>query len=315
MLQAPHLLTEDYTSPVLDSTVELITSQNLNEVDVVQLSHSNPQSTLLRSVKQRSSCAASSCHCTNGSSSPVSRRQSEAQLSTLPTASPCACGEDFARGVDAGRKSISFYSYSDLVNYERASKLSRDLVMSPASASVGTDTDSPNMAPLNLPEMLDGPNGDSQPQLPNPYSPPSTTDDNFDIFSISSERPQDNINSVSSTGNVDDAESTHVWSPFSGKLRSMSESANQEDSFGTRLESSFSGGATFDNNMSSSEDITAASPCSPNYVEEPVNVCSAKDFLQSKSRQLRNSVTNTSATVSGSPSITVGGDSSDSLDK
>ncbi|QPG73799.1 hypothetical protein FOA43_001113 [Brettanomyces nanus] len=354
MFQAPHLITEDFTSPVLDSTVELITNQNLNDVDVVQLSHSNPQSTLLRSVKHRAS-SAGSCTSNNTLSagySPISRRQSDIQFNFCvksPPRSPLRCsppptnpmnfgssrsslsGDSLlghnSHSGEPGRKSISFYSYSDLVNYERSARLSRDLIMSPSTAaSVSLDTESPDIAPLSLSDMIDDHINPSQPppiqekpQLLRSQlqmterdgavnsgltSPPSTTDDNCDLFSLTSHSGKENVNSVSSTGNMEESESVRAWSPFTDyKARSMSDSARMDGPAGAKLNSCIIRGGPSFTTAEASNTMTPA----PNYIADSVNVCSAKDFLKSKSRQLCGRANTT--THSGSPSVTIGADS------
>lgn len=217
----PHLFTENYISPVLDSTVELITQQeNLDNVDVVELSHSNPQSTLLKCVsnsntsthshRQGSVSGASSVQASPRRVS-LSNPRFPMSLSTSTASSnviddecdPSVCGPNQG---DHGRKSISFYSYSDLVNYERASKLSRDLVMSPST----NDGEEPSSAEMDTSDT-----------------------NNADIFSITSK--------PCATG-PDEEQSVCCWCP----------------------------------DPKSSSD----------QVSDPVNVCSARDYLQLRQNQI-----------------------------
>lgn len=281
MTQTPHLLSEDYTSPVLDSTVELITNQNFNDVDVVQLSHSHTGASILRNAKSRSNSTASSDSDAT-ESAPLADTSAYPPSSTGSSLSPSSPvfkmgsgdsrGESFTHMIDAGRKSISFYTYSDLVNFERSSKLSRDLVMSPATtAAESATTDSAPGSP-----QLDSKH---QPDLRGRASPPSA-EDNCDLFSIGTHQ-DDNVNSMSSTGNGDDGGSIHAWP--------QSRANNKVGDYGAPLEACFSRGAALE--TGGLDSIL----CDDNFVDRDVdttvdsmNICTAKDLLQSKSRQLCN---------------------------
>ncbi|KAF6007535.1 hypothetical protein HII12_004425 [Brettanomyces bruxellensis] len=319
-IQAPHLITEDFTSPVLDSTVELITNQNLNDVDVVQLGFRSPSSAFMRSVGRRRSTQSSAgtagaADITGTSVSPTSAQlapvpvQAAQQAAPVGSAGSNMSGESFSGAMDSGRKSISFYSYSDLVNFEKSSKLSRDLVMSPATAasssvstggvselSAGGSTGAGGSAgagasilvrPGRSPDgkiRAVGMAGAVSSSL-GAISPPSTTDDNCDLFSLSSE-PEDNVNSMSSNGN----EATDIisdWVPCGKRTRDQA-------AVGTPLETCFSRGANLEGGgldavLCGEGEESGSTEESNLERNEAVNVCSAKDLLQQRSRELHNS--------------------------
>ncbi|ODV85570.1 hypothetical protein CANARDRAFT_7676 [[Candida] arabinofermentans NRRL YB-2248] len=164
-----HLLTENYTSPILDSTVELISNKNmdLDSIDIVQYPHrlsvsiptspqmqhqqqhqqqnqagqSPTQSPHLAGLCRRQSSftnspvlfsppevSSSSQELNKSQSQPIhaSLSRSLSSVSYNPfTETPYAILNSTATEYEIPtskspkRKSISFYSYSDLVNYER----------------------------------------------------------------------------------------------------------------------------------------------------------------------------------------------------
>lgn len=156
-----HLFSENYTSPVLDSTVELISSEKFDDTDVVEVPHARASQQLFKSHSHVSNSSIS------GSSSPrmsISRKysntnnsftaknpvnldhiqtsfshnRSKSSLSNLSSplvntkSEPqCTCNNANTSNnnpinadsplVSPHRKSISFYSYLDLLDYERMS--------------------------------------------------------------------------------------------------------------------------------------------------------------------------------------------------
>ncbi len=315
-IQAPHLITEDFTSPVLDSTVELITSQNLNDVDVVQLGCRSPSSAFMHSVGHRRGTQSSTGTVgtadtaeTAGTAGPIDAtgQVTSSRPGVVGSASSKLSGESFSKAIDSGRKSISFYSYSDLVNFEKSSKLSRDLVMSPATArssSVSTggvsdtglavNTGSPAHAGIHASGASRSPDGKTHAvgfvgtmsSSVSAASPPSTTDDNCDLFSMSSE-PEDNVNSISSNGN-EAVDIVSDWVPCTKSSR------EQAPTIGTPLEVCFSRGANFEGGgldavLSGDQDESNLASQTNRESGKAVNVCSAKDLLQLRSRELHNS--------------------------
>ncbi|KAG0686353.1 hypothetical protein C6P40_004344, partial [Pichia californica] len=166
-----HLLSENFTSPALDSTVELISSPNFDDIDVVEIPYSRPSQQLFKSHSHVSSSSATATATTSNSDSQFSPKftfsrklsnnlnsplnnktcfshnRSKSSLSNL---SPpliksksynfCTCNNNNNNNnsnnnteinktftniesplISPNRKSISFYSYSDLINYEKLS--------------------------------------------------------------------------------------------------------------------------------------------------------------------------------------------------
>lgn len=188
-LRPRHLLSENYTSPVLDSTVELISSQQFDNTDVVEVPHAHPSHNLFKCYSHNSSSVSSprlsfSRKLSGGTANPfiLDSQSQQAPLSksksfSSPLVTPrakskndliCTCNtnnnnnsnnnnntnstnntnsisgtnhtntptslnnipDSMSTSTKQGylqsptpltpsRKSISFYSYLDLVNYER----------------------------------------------------------------------------------------------------------------------------------------------------------------------------------------------------
>lgn len=91
-------LAEDCTSPVLDSTVELLATSPLDDVDILQVPHRHTSLPVLQAKDQEE------------------QKQDEEQEE----------GGDSGRPLLPHRKSISFYSFADLCCYEREREKGRD---------------------------------------------------------------------------------------------------------------------------------------------------------------------------------------------
>lgn len=328
-----HLVSEDYTSPVLDSTVELIANGDYDGIDVVQVPHRRASLGLLKTCSRSSinslpsspRLSVSRKYSNSSSLTKLNTRQNYQSESSDCLIPQCTCtSSSIDQSHSLQRKSIPFYSYSDLVNFERMSH------MSPTSNNNNNNNN--NTSTFGSPTSADL---DSQQQLPFDFSDPCPEDsvnpscprhrihrrptiqqggNNETEFTIEEQMEAPAINipiptarslassnrgsasplsvGVSHRGepdsaviddDEDDNESILVWLP-------QDSNNNEDDGSNTTLH----------RRKSVVEDLASlkSTVTSNSYFEdeleseigEPlINVCSAKDFLKTKSRELRKS--------------------------
>lgn len=318
-----HLMTEDLTSPILDSTVELIQSKQFNDVDVVQVPHSTPSQQLFKTHSQNSihSVPPQSAQRNNSLFKSKSRSKSIAKSPHFPVL--CTCNTNNTSNStsntctplmsnassppslpSSNRKSISFYSYLDLVNYERMSN-SNNNSKNDLNNGPNYDIDCPkhgNHHPsLSRRSTFQGLTEDSDAKIDDALNLNLDDDDDKDDHSDDDKKSTNTKEKyvrklvyepidISSSAIVDDNdnESIQSWKPADSNIPPFNRSKSRSQSIVDELASLKS----FNTNNSYFEDELDSTEHNHNMngsTSPLVNVCSANDYLNLRTRELRNS--------------------------
>ena len=246
-------LDENVTSPVLDSAVEMLSSDNnFNSTDLVEVPHSTPCIKLFRSLSH---------HDLPPMINPRVRSKSVNVLSPK-------------------RKSISFYSYLDLVNYEKMENISTNTSPS-TNTSINTNTFANPILPklqrrstiqgiaedreTSIDEELDGKNNNNK----NKTNKIKIVN-NFNKLMINEPIDPMDMEPIEST--TTDDESIQSWNPDTD--RSYFEDDLEITSTNTN-----------NTNTTNTTNTTTSSLLLPPLL----HVCSAHDYLHLRTRELRNS--------------------------
>lgn len=321
-----HLVSEDFTSPILDSTVELIANGDFDTIDVVQVPHRQASLGLLKTCSRSSQSSLpstprlSTSRKYSNSSSLTKLNTKTLQLdagdANIP---PCTCAcSPLDQSCSPPRKAIPFYSYSDLVNFERMSH------MSPASSSsnyhmgsMGSDqeggfsdyADYNESYNPNCPRHRTQRRGTLQQGANNETE--FTIDEQLDTISLGepaagaagAPRAADGPKRASSKNAHDSAQALQVTCeplPVPEPTAAADTSAEEDESVLVWLPEESCDSHHVPRRKSIVDDLASVKSTATNnsYFEneleseigEPlINVCSAKDFLRTRSRELRKS--------------------------
>lgn len=225
-------LDENVTSPVLDSAVEMLSSDNnFNSTDLVEVPHSTPCIKLFRSLSHHD----------------------------LPPMINPRVRSKSANVLSPKRKSISFYSYLDLVNYEKMENISFNTIANPILPKLQRRSTIQGIAEdreKSIDEELDGKTNNKTNNNNNKIV------NNFNKSMIN--EPIDPLDPIEST--TSDDESIQSWNP---------------DTDRSYFEDDLEITSTNTNNTNNTTSSLLLPPL--------LHVCSAHDYLHLRTRELRNS--------------------------
>lgn len=286
-----HILSENFTAPVLDSTVELISNNLWDDLDVVQVPHSHPKLNLFKA-----STDLPLSRCSSPNTNPNSKRRPSNAASIVPNINTAIDGVSLGHiptrsntrsksisskdstlhlGPNQSRKSISFYSYSDLCNYENLTKSLSNLSDQETSfISQIPLTASLKHIPSSRRSTIHGSPEDSDAKIDQELGP----DDGASQYSNHSNR-SNRSNRSHYTDN--DTASVKSWVPENHQIHPpLSTSRSRRQSLVDELASIRS--CTTNNSYFEDEfqDLTE--------LNDPlVNVCSASQYIDSRTQELR----------------------------
>lgn len=264
-----HLASDDYTSPVLDSTVELIANGDFDACDVVQVPHRHPSLGLLRT-------------CSRGSKSPISRKYSNTSiirpaLDEYAIAAPSASAPFSAASPVIGsansRKSISFYSFSDLVNLERIENQGAAVAAVAAAANSSPDEHTVLLKPKRRPTIPQGSNTDTDFTIDEKLGADGDQLASDPVVPLPKAHLEDG-----------DGHEVFLWQPEADGLPPVARHRSIVDDLASIK--SHTTNNTFFGNELEQEEQQQEEEGNPVPL---VNVCSAGEFLKTRSRELRQS--------------------------
>ncbi|GMM30779.1 hypothetical protein DAMA08_035240 [Martiniozyma asiatica (nom. inval.)] len=317
-----HLLSENFTSPVLDSTVEMLAANNLDDIDMVEVPHRSPSFNIWKTC---SKCPSSQDSLSSSPRMSISRKYSNTNCKNQDLNNGCLCGREINLTKQSNinsnfhfnspRKSISYFSYSDLVNFERMSQTKNNSM----NNNNNNNSNSSSNSNLTVFNNNDNNNNNTNNETNNGNTNNNNTDsydDNILQEQLLSNEIEDNTPTVfcprhglarratvqgcpeDKGEKIDEQleddnyeelailedESVHSWTPQPNvdliRPRSRGKSVVEELASLT---------ATTSNNSFFEDELDVYATDSGTNGEPLVHVCSAKDLLNSKSRKLRES--------------------------